>query len=305
MKTILRIHPRSVDTSDPSAAGVAMPMLAVRMLTEFHAHRRAELAGDAQLVVDRGSDGRPVYLTIGERPPELVIGDRKVLGVFSPPDSQEPVATFLSLSAAEAWAAGQKLPSRVAEIDATDRESVKVAVAALMVHNGKVLLGKLKDSGIYVLPEGGVQVGESLESAVKRAVKLTTGLELGRIAVSAPAPYVNTFLDRARQHFITLCMAVEYVGGEPIAVDKTWESCGWFDAEDPPKPLFVTVQQIMYLARRSARTVASEPAPITPTPTPVPKAGPRGAAKKTKASRPTAGATSRPASRRPSRHPRR
>jgi hypothetical protein len=94
---------------------------------------------------------------------------------------------------------------------------------------------------------------------VQRAVKATTGLDVGRIAVSKHAPYVSTFIEN--QHFLTLVMATEYIGGDPKPLDPLWESCDWFDAEQPPKPLFIAVQQIIALARFN---VAAEmpPAPL-------------------------------------------
>lgn len=256
MKTIIRISPHAADSPDRITAE-KLPMMAVRMLSEAFSVRREELGADAMLVVDRGKDEKPVYITIGSKPPELAIGDRRVFGVFSPPESQEPVASFYDRSDAETWMAtytvAHNVESKIGEIDATDKPVVRVAVAAILLHEGKVLLGKLKKTGLYVLPEGSLEVGESIESAVARAVMLTTGLRVGRISVSKHAPYVSTFVEKAGQHFLTLVMSAEYAGGEPTPVDAMWESVGWFDAEDPPAPLFVTVQQIIALAKFNAQ----------------------------------------------------
>ena len=226
------------------------------MLAEAYALRRSEHGDDALLVLDMGKDGKPVYITIGSKPPELAIGGRRVFGVFAPPDSQEPRATFFDKTDAEGWATGQwpndHADFKIGEIDATDKPVVRVAITALIIHNGKILLGKLKKAGVYVLPEGELLVGESIESATQRAVKVTTGLDVGRISVSKNAPYVSTFVEKAGQHFLTLVMSVEYVGGKPVPLDALWESCGWFPADRPPSPLFVTVQQVISLARFNA-----------------------------------------------------
>lgn len=255
MKTIIRISPYAVDSPDRLAAE-KLPALAVRMLAEAYSTRREEHGDDALLVLDQGKDGKPVYLTIGSKPPELAIGGRRVFGVFSPPESQEPIATFFEQAAAEKWAMGYTAPGtdcKIGEIDATDKPVVRVAVTALIMRDGKVLLGKLKKSGLYALPDGELNVGESIESATQRAVKVITGLDVGRIAVSKTAPYISTFIDKAGQHFLTLVMVVEYVGGEAQTLDPMWESCGWFDADKPPEPLLITVQQIIALAKHTAK----------------------------------------------------
>lgn len=264
MKTIIRINPNAIDSPERIAAE-KLPTLAVRMLAEAYSMRRTELGAEALLVLDQGKDGKPVYLTIGSHPPELAVGRRQVFGVFAPPDSQEPVATFFDQTAAEKWAQTCGDESRVAAVDSTDRSTVRVAIAALILHEGKVLLGKLKKTGVYVLPEGDLDVGESIESAVQRAVKKTVGLSIGRTSVSKYAPYVSTFIEN--QHFLTLVMATEYVGGTPTASDSTWESCDWFDAAQPPKPLFITVQQIIALARFNA--IPPDAPHVPPPPLPV------------------------------------
>ena len=273
MKTIIRISPHAVDGPERMAAE-KLPALAVRMLAEAYAMRREELGDDALLVLDQGKDGKPVYLTIGSKPPELAVGGRRVNGVFAPPESQEPVATFFDRDDAKKWALGKwpvnpahpiSTDFKIGEIDATDKPVVRVAVTSLMLHEGKVLLGKLKKSGVYVLPETALEVGESAESAVFRAVKVSTGLDVGKVSVSKFAPYVSTFVEKAGQHFLSLVMATEYVGGHPTPLDSMWESVDWYDAEHPPKPLIATVQQIIALARYNANP-PPEPPPLPENP---------------------------------------
>jgi ADP-ribose pyrophosphatase YjhB (NUDIX family) len=264
VKTIIRISPHAADSPERIAAE-KLPTLAVRMLAEAYSTRREEFGDDALLILDQGKDDKPVYLTIGSKPPELAIGGRRVHGVFAPPESQEPLATFFEKSAAEKWAPTCGYEFKIGEIDATDKPVVRVAVTALMLHEGKVLLGKLKKSGMYVLPETALEVGESAESAVFRAVKVSTGLDVGKVSVSKHAPYVSTFVEKAGQHFLTLVMATQYVGGHPTPLDPTWESVDWYDAEHPPKPLIATVQQIIALARYNANP-PPEPTPLPENP---------------------------------------
>lgn len=230
------------------------------MLAEAYSTRRGD---EALLVIDQGKDNAPVYMTIGSNPPELAIGGRQVWAVFDPPECQEPVATFFEEDKAVAWSATYAPDSKVGKIDATDKPVVRVAVTALIMRDSKILLGKLKKSGLYVLPEGTLEVSEMIDSAVRRMIKATTGLDVGRISVSKHAPYVNTFIEQAGQHFVSLVMIAEDIGGEPVALDPMWESCGWFDSENPPEPLIITVQQIIDLARRGT---APPPAPLPKNP---------------------------------------
>ncbi len=52
------------------------------------------------------------------------------------------------------------------------------AVYAIIVNDGQILLIRSRHGGRYYLPGGGVEIGESIEAAVKREVKEETGIEI-------------------------------------------------------------------------------------------------------------------------------
>jgi len=52
------------------------------------------------------------------------------------------------------------------------------AVYAIVVHSGKVLLVKLRHSGKYHPPGGGIGLGEPIEEALRREVQEETGIEI-------------------------------------------------------------------------------------------------------------------------------
>lgn len=59
-----------------------------------------------------------------------------------------------------------------------DRLVLRPAVYAVVVHERKVLLVRMRHSGKYYAPGGGVNVGEKIEHALKRELREETGIEV-------------------------------------------------------------------------------------------------------------------------------
>lgn len=61
---------------------------------------------------------------------------------------------------------------------------LRPAVYAIVVYDGKVLLMKMRHTGKYHPPGGGISVGERVEDALKREIREETGIEVevGRFA---------------------------------------------------------------------------------------------------------------------------
>ena len=49
---------------------------------------------------------------------------------------------------------------------------------AVIYHDGKILLVKMRSTGTYCLPGGGIDLGERIEDGLQREVKEETGLEI-------------------------------------------------------------------------------------------------------------------------------
>ncbi|MEO5821175.1 MAG: NUDIX domain-containing protein [Vicinamibacteraceae bacterium] len=97
-----------------------------------------------------------------------------------------------------------------------------LGAAAVVVHDGRVLLirrGQAPGAGEWSIPGGAVELGESVEAALRREVREETGLD---IAVGAFLEvYERVDLDPAgvRFHFVVLDYAATAIGGTLRAGD--------------------------------------------------------------------------------------
>lgn len=88
----------------------------------------------------------------------------------------------------------------------------RVSAVALIHHEGKILVGARRRGaykGTYVLPGGGVELGESLERALVREVKEETGLD---VAVVDPTVLDVVEMVGKKTHRILLIIAAEASG---------------------------------------------------------------------------------------------
>ena len=94
-----------------------------------------------------------------------------------------------------------------------------LAVSAAIVRDGRFLLVRRAmppAEGLYTLPGGVVEAGESLADAVCREVREETALDIEPIAL---AGYREVILrdeaGRVKRHFVILPFACRYLRGEP------------------------------------------------------------------------------------------
>ena len=101
---------------------------------------------------------------------------------------------------------------------------------------GRILLEKRSDCGLWGLPGGRIEPGESIVSAAVREVKEETGLvvEIGRIlgVYSGPEDRIVTFPDNVIQ-LVDILLEARIVSGELMCSEES-EKLQFFNPEDLP-----------------------------------------------------------------------
>src|SRR5260370_35258890 len=87
-------------------------------------------------------------------------------------------------------------------------------------------------AGLYTLPGGGVEVGETLVEAVVREVREETALAVEPVALAGYREAIARDSDgRIERHFVILPFAARWIAGEPVLSVELSEA-RWLDAGD-------------------------------------------------------------------------
>jgi ADP-ribose pyrophosphatase YjhB (NUDIX family) len=127
---------------------------------------------------------------------------------------------------------------------ASDPQSVRLSVSAVVRREAgaeQLLLMQRSDNGLWGLPGGYVEPGESVRDAVVREVGEETGarVSVGRLVgvYSEPSHQVISYPDGARVQAVNLCFeAVEVGRGEPTTPEETLDT-DYFGFEALPEAM--------------------------------------------------------------------
>lgn len=107
-----------------------------------------------------------------------------------------------------------------------------LAVSAAVIRDGKVLIvrrARPPARGVYTLPGGVVEAGETLAEAAKREVWEETGLD---VAPLAPAGFREVILrdgeNAVSRHFVILSFAARWIAGE-VRLNGELDDARWLD----------------------------------------------------------------------------
>ena len=107
-----------------------------------------------------------------------------------------------------------------------------LAVSAAILRDGKVLVvrrARKPALGLYTMPGGVVEAGETLFEAVAREVREETSLEIQPLALAGHREAIVRDRDgKVERHFIILCFAARWISGEPV-LNEELDEARWLE----------------------------------------------------------------------------
>jgi 8-oxo-dGTP diphosphatase len=95
-----------------------------------------------------------------------------------------------------------------------------LAASAAVIRDGRVLIvrrGGTFGRGIYTLPGGVVEAGETLTDAVIREVQEETGVAIEPVGLAGYREMIMRDDDgKTVRHFVIVCFAARWIAGEPV-----------------------------------------------------------------------------------------
>ncbi|MCX6781821.1 MAG: NUDIX hydrolase [Candidatus Magasanikbacteria bacterium] len=122
----------------------------------------------------------------------------------------------------------------------------KVGVGVIIIKNGRILMGKRKNShgdGTWSFPGGHLEFNETWEDCAARETMEEAGIKINGIRFGTAT---NDIFSNEEKHYITIFMLADYDSGEiKIMEPDKCEKWEWFEWGDLPRPLFLPIQNLL------------------------------------------------------------
>jgi ADP-ribose pyrophosphatase YjhB (NUDIX family) len=110
-----------------------------------------------------------------------------------------------------------------------------LAVSAAIIHAGKMLIvrrARAPAYGVFTLPGGGVEAGETLHEAIIREVREETALAIEPIGLAGYREVIGRDRDdKVERHFVILPFAARWLAGE-VALNEELAEARWLVPAD-------------------------------------------------------------------------
>ena len=110
-----------------------------------------------------------------------------------------------------------------------------LAVSAAIMRDGKIFVvrrARPPADGLFSLPGGVVEAGETLKEAVMREVSEEIGIAIEPVALAGFRETIaRDQADRVERHFVILCFAARWQAGEP-ALNEELSEARWLDPQE-------------------------------------------------------------------------
>ncbi|GLW09620.1 putative MutT/NUDIX-like protein [Microtetraspora sp. NBRC 13810] len=119
--------------------------------------------------------------------------------------------------------------------DAPEPNSLVVGVSAVVVDDeGRILMQRRTDNGLWALPGGGMDLTESVPQAAVREVKEETGYDVevtGMVGLYTDARHIIAYSDGEVRRQFNVCLTARVVGGA-LAVSDESTDVRWISPDE-------------------------------------------------------------------------